>query len=166
MRHPAVISDFGCGCRRPKLSTILSFLRPKPRHSTTAHSLSSSSSLLAPGSSSAAFTNSASHSSSSPHERRRRRSSSSRKTKRASSAAAAEGESVAVVKESTQPYADFRESLMQMIVEEELYSWDDLNDLLHRFYSLNSPRHHHLILCAFADLLSGDYYPPCTWETL
>lgn len=68
-------------------------------------------------------------------------------------------ESVAVVKESTEPYVDFRESMLQMIVEEELFAWDDLNDLLHRFLSLNSPQHHHLILGAFADIWDGVFSP-------
>uniref|UniRef100_A0A6V7QW92 Transcription repressor n=1 Tax=Ananas comosus var. bracteatus TaxID=296719 RepID=A0A6V7QW92_ANACO len=70
-------------------------------------------------------------------------------------------EGVAVVKESSDPYIDFRDSMMQMIVEMEMYSWEDLRDLLHRFLALNSPYHHHLILRAFAEIwAAGALSPP------
>ncbi|KAM0917200.1 hypothetical protein ACQ4PT_009636 [Festuca glaucescens] len=71
-------------------------------------------------------------------------------------------ESVPVAVESAKPYEDFRESMVQMVVEKEIYAWDDLNDLLHQFLSLNSPRHHPLILHAFADLWTrnGLFSPP------
>ncbi|PWZ08211.1 Transcription repressor OFP8 [Zea mays] len=71
-------------------------------------------------------------------------------------------ESVAVAVDSAEPYEDFRESMVQMVVEKEIYAWDDLNDLLHQFLSLNSPRHHPLILHAFADLWTrnGLFCPP------
>lgn len=71
-------------------------------------------------------------------------------------------ESVPVAVESAEPYEDFRESMVQMVVEKEIYAWDDLNDLLHQFLSLNSPRHHPLILHAFADLWTrnGLFSPP------
>ena len=61
-------------------------------------------------------------------------------------------ESVAVVKESADPLADFRRSMLQMIVEKEILGDAELRELLHRFLSLNSPRHHHLILRAFAEI--------------
>ncbi|KAF8775232.1 hypothetical protein HU200_004633 [Digitaria exilis] len=71
-------------------------------------------------------------------------------------------ESVAVAVDSSEPYEDFRESMVQMVVEKEIYAWEDLNDLLHQFLSLNSPRHHPLILHAFADLWTrnGLFCPP------
>jgi uncharacterized protein (TIGR01568 family) len=71
-------------------------------------------------------------------------------------------ESVPVAVESAEPYEDFRESMVQMVVEKEIYAWEDLNDLLHQFLSLNSPRHHPLILHAFADLWTrnGLFSPP------
>jgi uncharacterized protein (TIGR01568 family) len=53
--------------------------------------------------------------------------------------------------ESTAPYEDFRESMVAMVTEREMYAWEDLNALLHQFLALNSPRHHPLILGAFAD---------------
>jgi uncharacterized protein (TIGR01568 family) len=61
-------------------------------------------------------------------------------------------ESVAVVKESADPLADFRRSMLQMIVEKEIVGGAELRELLHRFLSLNSPHHHHLILSAFAEI--------------
>ncbi|CAL4923506.1 unnamed protein product [Urochloa decumbens] len=61
-------------------------------------------------------------------------------------------ESVAVVKESADPLGDFRRSMLQMIVEKEIVGGDELRELLHRFLSLNSPAHHHLILRAFAEI--------------
>ncbi|WVZ57451.1 hypothetical protein U9M48_007834 [Paspalum notatum var. saurae] len=61
-------------------------------------------------------------------------------------------ESVAVVKESADPLGDFRRSMLQMIVEKEIVGGAELRELLHRFLSLNAPRHHHLILRAFAEI--------------
>ncbi|KAL6905242.1 hypothetical protein ACP4OV_002843 [Aristida adscensionis] len=61
-------------------------------------------------------------------------------------------ESVAVVKESADPLGDFRRSMLQMIVEKEIVGGAELRELLHRFLSLNSPHHHHLILRAFAEI--------------
>ncbi|KAF0911086.1 hypothetical protein E2562_005468 [Oryza meyeriana var. granulata] len=63
-----------------------------------------------------------------------------------------EEESVAVVTESDDPLGDFRRSMAQMIVENEITAAAELRELLHRFLSLNSSRHHHLILRAFADV--------------
>ncbi|KAJ0967860.1 hypothetical protein J5N97_024777 [Dioscorea zingiberensis] len=62
------------------------------------------------------------------------------------------GESVAVVKESEDPLGDFRRSMLHMIVEKEIVGGDELSQLVDRFISLNSPRHHDLILRAFADI--------------
>ncbi|KAL5226218.1 hypothetical protein ABZP36_012857 [Zizania latifolia] len=61
-------------------------------------------------------------------------------------------ESVAVVKESADPLTDFRRSMLQMIVEKEIVGGAELRELLHRFLSLNSPHHHHVILRAFAEI--------------
>ncbi|CAL4960302.1 unnamed protein product [Urochloa decumbens] len=104
--------------------------------------------------------------------RRRRRQQRRRRRRAATTTRAAVGEeeegrrvareSVAVAVDSSEPYEDFRESMVQMVVEKEIYAWDDLNDLLHQFLSLNSPRHHPLILHAFADLWTrnGLFCPP------
>ncbi|XP_062209080.1 transcription repressor OFP8-like [Phragmites australis] len=63
-----------------------------------------------------------------------------------------ESESVAVVTESADPLGDFRQSMVQMIVENGITGGAELRELLQRFLSLNSARHHHLILRAFADV--------------
>nr|XP_010916803.1 transcription repressor OFP1 [Elaeis guineensis] len=58
----------------------------------------------------------------------------------------------AVVKQSTNPYEDFRSSMVEMITEREMKEPEDLERLLHSYLSLNSPCHHPAILEAFADL--------------
>ncbi|PUZ65778.1 hypothetical protein GQ55_3G251800 [Panicum hallii var. hallii] len=104
-------------------------------------------------------------------QRRRRRRRSSSRCRRAGqgrrSAAPGEEEeeeaAVAVEVESAAPYEDFRDSMVAMVTEKEIYAWEDLNALLHQFLALNSPRHHPLILTAFADLWAprgGLFCPP------
>lgn len=66
-----------------------------------------------------------------------------------------DGESVAVEKDSDDPYLDFRQSMLQMILENEIYSKDDLRELLHCFLQLNSPYHHGLIVKAFSEIWNG-----------
>ncbi|XP_062182746.1 transcription repressor OFP8-like [Phragmites australis] len=66
--------------------------------------------------------------------------------------AAAEGVGVAVEKESSDPRADFRESMVQMVVEMGLCDWDGLRCILRRLLALNAPRHHAAILTAFAEV--------------
>ncbi|CAD6333688.1 unnamed protein product [Miscanthus lutarioriparius] len=102
-------------------------------------------------------------------QRRRRRQRGQRRRStcgRAAAPAAALGEetvAVAVEVESAAPYEDFRESMVEMVTEKEMYAWEDLNALLQQFLALNSPRHHPLILTAFADLWAprgGLFCPP------
>ncbi|KAG2627210.1 transcription repressor OFP8-like [Panicum virgatum] len=91
--------------------------------------------------------------------RRRRRRSSRRRRGEEREMAPAQ----AVEVESAAPYEDFRESMVAMVTEKEMYAWEDLNGLLHQFLALNSPRHHPLILTAFADLWAprgGLFCPP------
>ncbi|KQK06030.1 hypothetical protein BRADI_2g24002v3 [Brachypodium distachyon] len=60
------------------------------------------------------------------------------------------------------------ESMVAMVVEKEMYSREDLNALLHGFLQLNSPRHHPLILHAFANLWAprgGPFCPPFPSES-
>ncbi|KAG2683057.1 hypothetical protein I3760_10G015000 [Carya illinoinensis] len=66
-----------------------------------------------------------------------------------------DGESVAVEKDSADPYMDFRHSMLQMILENEIYSKDDLRELLNCFLQLNSPYNHGLIVQAFTDIWNG-----------
>ncbi|KAK7342038.1 hypothetical protein VNO80_24980 [Phaseolus coccineus] len=58
-------------------------------------------------------------------------------------------DSVAVEKDSSNPYHDFRHSMLQMIFEKEIESEDDLQDLLQCFLHLNAPCNHHVIVKAF-----------------
>ncbi|XP_020593775.1 transcription repressor OFP8-like [Phalaenopsis equestris] len=173
MKQPA--PDVGGACRRGNLSSFLTSLRLKPRRPNTPHSLSSSS-LWPSTATSSTMANSSSFSLSSHDEQEKKKKKKKNKEQSCDKRIrnrgmgnipwSAEAESVPVVKESSEPYADFRESMVQMIVENDLYAWDELNDLLHRFLSLNSPRHHNLILHAFADLWSGVFSPPspCRWD--
>ncbi|XP_041027712.1 transcription repressor OFP6-like [Juglans microcarpa x Juglans regia] len=66
-----------------------------------------------------------------------------------------DGESVAVEKDSDDPYMDFRHSMLQMILENEIYCKDDLRELLNCFLQLNSPYNHGLIVQAFTDIWNG-----------
>ncbi|CAL4896823.1 unnamed protein product [Urochloa decumbens] len=67
---------------------------------------------------------------------------------------------VAVEKESSDPRADFRESMVQMVVEMGLCGWDDLRCMLRRLLALNAPRHHAAILAAFAEVCAQLTAPP------
>jgi len=66
--------------------------------------------------------------------------------------AEADGVGVAVEKESSDPRADFRDSMVQMVVEMGLCDWDGLRGMLRRLLALNAPRHHAAILTAFAEV--------------
>ncbi|CAL9157938.1 transcription repressor OFP1-like [Musa acuminata AAA Group] len=58
----------------------------------------------------------------------------------------------AVVKNSSDPYMDFRSSMVEMIVERGMSGASDMEDLLHSYLDLNSPLHHPVILEAFVDV--------------
>ncbi|CAN6374148.1 unnamed protein product [Urochloa humidicola] len=72
--------------------------------------------------------------------------------KKRAAAAEESGVGVAVEKESSDPRADFRESMVQMVVEMGLCDWDGLRGMLGRLLALNAPRHHAAILTAFAEV--------------
>ncbi|KAG6466502.1 hypothetical protein ZIOFF_075692 [Zingiber officinale] len=57
-----------------------------------------------------------------------------------------------VVKRSTDPYGDFRSSMVEMIVERGMSRARDLEQLLHSYLKLNSSRHRQVILEAFEDI--------------
>ncbi|BFI31151.1 hypothetical protein MPTK2_3g18940 [Marchantia polymorpha subsp. ruderalis] len=61
-------------------------------------------------------------------------------------------ESVAVVKSSYDPYTDFRDSMVEMIVEKEIQGAGDLEELLRCYLSLNSAEYHSVIVKVFADV--------------
>ncbi|KAI4376616.1 hypothetical protein MLD38_014358 [Melastoma candidum] len=62
------------------------------------------------------------------------------------------GGSFAVVKKSRDPLGDFRRSMMDMIVEREIFDEEGLEKLLSCFLSLNSSRHHDIIVQAFNEI--------------
>ncbi|GAB2285581.1 hypothetical protein Dimus_020027 [Dionaea muscipula] len=76
------------------------------------------------------------------------------------------GESVAVVKVSENPYLDFRRSMLQMILEKEIYCKEALQELLARFLQLNSPCHHDSIIRAFTDIWKTVIFAPPSSEKM
>ncbi|KAK7263440.1 hypothetical protein RJT34_31030 [Clitoria ternatea] len=68
-------------------------------------------------------------------------------------------DSVAIEKDSSNPYHDFRHSMLQMIFEKEIESENDLEDLLRCFLQLNAPCHHHVIVKAFNEICEEAF--PC-----
>lgn len=65
------------------------------------------------------------------------------------------GESVAVVKSSQDPYHDFKTSMLEMIVEKQIFQPSDLEQLLQCFLSLNSKQHHEIIVQVFTEIWSS-----------
>ncbi|PWA83157.1 ovate protein family [Artemisia annua] len=65
-------------------------------------------------------------------------------------------DSVAIVKKSSDPHEDFRVSMLEMIVERQIFGTQDLENLLKCFLSLNSEEHHRIIFEVFTEI----------WETL
>ena len=61
-------------------------------------------------------------------------------------------ESFAVVKKSKDPYEDFKGSMMEMILEKQMFDEKDLEQLLHCFLSLNDREHHGVIVQAFSEI--------------
>ncbi|XP_020253815.1 transcription repressor OFP8-like [Asparagus officinalis] len=148
VRQPAIV-DIGCNCRKPKLS----YFFPKQRKTHTNYP-----SIFSPSTESITTTTNTS-SSFSPSNVTSPPSQAFLSPKQSKRKKGVVEDSVAVEKESSDPYLDFRDSMLQMIVEKEIYSWDDLKELLHLFLSLNSPRHHPQILQAFAEIWNGVFSP-------
>ncbi|KAG6519329.1 hypothetical protein ZIOFF_022822 [Zingiber officinale] len=101
--------------------------------------LSGSSSLCSAGSSSSDDVSSGSH----PDRRRR---------KGEEKASGVMNRGVALVKNSSDPYADFRSSMVEMLAGREVSTVSDMEGLLRCYLSLNSPRHHAVIMEAFVDI--------------
>ncbi|KAH7511880.1 hypothetical protein FEM48_Zijuj12G0029800 [Ziziphus jujuba var. spinosa] len=57
----------------------------------------------------------------------------------------------AVVKKSSDPHNDFRTSMVEMIVEKQIFSAKYLEQLLQCFLSLNSHHHHKVIVEVFTE---------------
>ncbi|ESQ42183.1 hypothetical protein EUTSA_v10014764mg [Eutrema salsugineum] len=63
-------------------------------------------------------------------------------------------ESVAMAKESLNPFEDYKKSMNQMIDERDIETEDDLKELLRCFLDINPPPQHNLIVRAFVDVCS------------
>ena len=61
-------------------------------------------------------------------------------------------DSFAVVKSSSDPYNDFRKSMVEMIVEKQIFAAKDLEQLLQCYLSLNSYHHHGIIVEVFMEI--------------
>ena len=61
-------------------------------------------------------------------------------------------DSIAVEKDSNDPHKDFRASILQMILEREIYTETDLRELLECFLQLNATCHHQVIVQAFMEI--------------
>ncbi|XP_058184878.1 transcription repressor OFP8-like [Rhododendron vialii] len=59
---------------------------------------------------------------------------------------------VVVEKRSSDPYDDFTTSMVEMIVEKQIFGARDLEDLLETFLSLNSHHHHRVIVEVFTEI--------------
>ncbi|XP_044463508.1 transcription repressor OFP8 [Mangifera indica] len=68
-------------------------------------------------------------------------------------------DSFAVVKSSSDPYNDFRTSMVEMIIEKQLFAARDLEQLLQCFLSLNSYHHHRIILEVFTEIWEALFSP-------
>lgn len=64
-------------------------------------------------------------------------------------------DSFAVVKKSSDPHNDFRRSMVEMIVEKQIFAAKDLEQLLQCFLSLNSDHHHRVIIEVFTEILEA-----------
>ncbi|KAJ9695015.1 hypothetical protein PVL29_010487 [Vitis rotundifolia] len=159
LRLNTVTVNLGCRCRRPKLSDIFN---PKPKAKTTPvcrrpDTYRSSSSSWEKGGCSTdqddtTTTFSPNVGTSSDYSETDCEAKSSKKVRGFGRIG---GESMAVEKDSDDPYLDFRHSMLQMILEKEIYSKDDLRELLNCFLQLNSPYYHGVIVRAFTEIWNG-----------
>ncbi|KAL6520076.1 hypothetical protein OROHE_017219 [Orobanche hederae] len=69
-------------------------------------------------------------------------------------------ESFAVVKRSENPYEDFKNSMVDMILEKQMFDRKDLEQLLECFLSLNSRRYHGVIVQVFSEIWEAIFFPP------
>ncbi|KAF6997471.1 hypothetical protein CFC21_013689 [Triticum aestivum] len=156
-RHVAVV-DTGCRCR-PRRPRLASFLWPSTKPPVTRSSSSSHPSSFVPSSASAHVYKHHQEpygvtAKASALVAAKKVGSNPAKKRPEKMAAAAEEEEVgvAVEKESSDPRADFRDSMVRMVVEMGLCDSDGLRSMLRRLLALNAPRHHAAILAAFAEV--------------
>lgn len=157
LRLNTVKVSIGCGCRRPKLSDIFwpkqkpkqPTVHPKPQlYRSSSSSWEMRSRSVDETDTSTTFETSSPLYSGSESDR-------NHFTNPVGRSGRIGGKSVAVEKDSDDPYLDFRHSMLQMILENEIYSKNDLRELLQCFLQLNSPYHHELIVRAFTEIWNG-----------
>lgn len=147
-----VTVKLGCSsssCFRPKLSSIF---HPKPHHKKSPKSKPHNKNYSNYSSCSSWDTTTTTATTYSPNSDE---SSDFRTSKAVQGFGRIGGESVAIEKDSDDPYLDFRQSMLQMILEKEIYSKDDLKELLNCFLQLNSPYYHGIIVRAFTEIWNG-----------
>ncbi|XP_058762549.1 transcription repressor OFP6-like [Vicia villosa] len=151
----SVSINLGCGtCRRPKLSFIFN---PKQKHKkhhihNNSSSSSSSSSNSNPWRQRDRHKTETSSSTSNATAPTTKTSFDSNKSPSLKGLGRVGNEGVAVEKDSDYPYLDFRHSMLQMILENEICCKDDLRELLKCFLELNSVEHHGIIIRAFTEI--------------
>lgn len=153
-------SNAGCGCGRPKLSDVYEPIpKPKPRPRTSipqkdpnpANCSSSSSCDKSVGFS--LMDNEEEDYTSTTITLNKDNTSSSQNSESETDPKASKIiDSIAVVKYSDDPFQDFKHSMLQMVVEKNIYSRNDLEELLNCFLELNSPCHHSVIVQAFTEI--------------
>ncbi|KAJ9181320.1 hypothetical protein P3X46_009460 [Hevea brasiliensis] len=164
IRSSVSVSLCCSSCKKPNLSNIF-HPKPRPRKPTTnsyhksynheVYYSSSTSSKTNPTSSD--YDTTTSFSANTPPQSSWDTNSSKKCSRTVRGVGRVGGESLAVEKESDDPYLDFRQSMLQMILEKEIYSKDDLRELLNCFLQLNSPYHHGIIVRAFTEIWDSVY---------
>ncbi|XP_071739252.1 uncharacterized protein [Rutidosis leptorrhynchoides] len=135
--------DVGCSCRKLKLSSIF---HPKPKRSRHYHHSSASTSSW---NTTPTTTTTATFSPNNTSD------TTTTTTTAVQGFGWLGGNSLAVEKDTNDPYVDFRDSMLQMIVEKEIYKKDDLRELLNCFLQLNSPYYHGIIVKAFTEIYNN-----------
>ncbi|KAL3755579.1 hypothetical protein ACJRO7_002604 [Eucalyptus globulus] len=161
-----VAVDVGCSCRKPRLF-LHSLLKPGSKSKPSSSSSTSSSSanhhrrFLSRSHSHSSFTAAISPPAAAAAADHSLQYLLDAEADVARSAKAVRGfgriddEGVAVEKDSHDPYLDFRHSMLQMILENQIYTKDDLRELLNCFLQLNSPHYHGVIVRAFTEIWNG-----------
>lgn len=153
-------SNAGCGCGRPKLSDVYEPIpKPRPRPCRTSISqkdpnpnCSSSSSCDKSVGFSLMDNEEEDYTSTTITLNKDNTSSSQNSESETDPKASKIIDSFAVVKYSNDPFQDFKHSMLQMVVEKNIYSRNDLEELLNCFLELNSPCHHSVIVQAFTEI--------------
>ncbi|KAL6507767.1 hypothetical protein OROGR_023962 [Orobanche gracilis] len=153
----AMSFNLGCSsssCRRPKLSAVF---QPRPRHHHHRNPTPRRQRYSSSSSWETRTTNTFSSAIDTPPQASSDTDSDIRSLHAVQGFGRIGGPSVAVEKDSDDPYLDFRQSMLQMILEKEIYARDDLKELLDCFLQLNAPYYHGIIVRAFTEIWNGVY---------